>query len=320
MQTSADTHLCSQKSELRKLWDVLPHLEGTVVRWMAKRGTTNVRGDFVTSLRELEMAVRTYEGWNFYVAPNPSTSRVGVRHSAADVSHWSWMLIDMDPMWETGYDAPTALDEALLWLGEWMGYELVPFRLDSGRGAQAWIRLGDSLLDADRMIVSRTMRYWLHRLDEKLGELHGCRVDTTSSDLPRVMRCPGTVNQRTGRMAQIVQIGTEHVGLGTRLITGVPPEVFDEPEVQGDFAGQPWQFVVSYLTIKAKTFLTAGWQEPGRHEAMWHTAKRLQESGVSREETHKALLYGNTMCRNGLGALSPLSNDDINHVLKGVYG
>jgi hypothetical protein len=121
-------------------------------------------------------------------------------------------------------------------------------------------------------------------------------------------------------MATILHDGVEHPGLASRLITLTPNEIYQEFEAQGDLTGKPWQYAVNYLTNKAKTFLTSGWQEPGRHEAAWHTAKRLQESGVTIEEARKALYWGNGMCRDGAGESAPLKKHEIEHALKTAYG
>ena len=260
-----------------------------------------------------------------YLAPNPTSCRIGTRHSAKDVSHWSWFFIDIDPIADGGVPE-RALDEALLWLGEWSGRNLVdnkPLILDSGRGMQAWIRLDDWELEYeleggeqdDRHKVQRSMRYWLHRLDDRLGVCHGCRVDTTCSDLPRVMRCPGTINRKTKRMAKILNKGINQPGLGYLLVTGTPTHLFVEPEPQGNCEGKPWQYAVAYMTMKAKTFLIEGWEEPGRHDALWHTAKKFQELGITRDQADLALRHGNEMCRP-----EPLEEKDIQHALNTAFG
>lgn len=282
-------------------------------------------GDFARSLPELIHAAEAYEGWNFYVAPNPCSPSGGVRHSTQHVTHWSWFLLDMDPQILDDYDASAALEPALLWFGEWMGRDFTknrPFILDSGRGCQAWFRLIDFRLHPEEAKnASRVMRYWLHRLKEKVGQVSGCCVDPSTSDLPRVMRCPGTKNMKTGRMARILH-DNRHVfrGLSELMVTGTPIEVLMEPEPTGTCEGLPWQYAMSHVTIKARTFCLEGWQEPGRHEAMWHTVKKMQEVGIIKAEAEKAVRHGNSLCRNGMGQISPLHEKDVRHALDSVYG
>src|SRR3990172_5649893 len=92
--------------DLTRLWNALPHPPRTVVRWMARGRSSGgrVQGDFASSLSELETAVRTFPHLNFYVCPNPTYVRTGIRHSAKDVSHWSWLLLDIDPVNEHASD------------------------------------------------------------------------------------------------------------------------------------------------------------------------------------------------------------------------
>lgn len=312
-----------EEGQIKLLWGILPHPPGSVVRWMAKDNKTGlVWGDFARSRAELIAAARHYQDRDFYVAPNPARPSGGVRHSTRDVTHWAWLLVDLDP--EEAESTPrTVVDEALLWLGEWSGVDLDgdAHVINSGRGMQAWIPFEPFLLDpATRRDAPRIMRWWLHKLDVKLGMIEGCRVDTTSSDLPRIMRCPGTINRRTGYMARFDRMTqSENRGMRERLRVAVPPEVLIEPETSGSCVGLPWQYAVSHVTRRAKRFLEEGWQEPGRHEAMWHTARKLAELGISKEEGLKALVWGNRMCRNGRGEISPLDGKDVLHQLNTGY-
>lgn len=296
---------------------------------MFSRGGDERDGDFARSSAEIRTFARNYRTRNIYVAPNPTCSTVGSRHSASDVTHWSYFLIDMDPV-EEEYNAMGALNEALLWLGEWMGIDFSrrqPIIIDSGRGMQAWIRLADTLLDdqegdfesrrVDRMTARRVNGYWLKRLDERLGLIYGCRIDTSVSDLPRVMRCPGTFNVKTGRMASFI-VHTDRVftGLANRLITGTPRTAIENPEpTEGIAPGQAWQDVFVHLTRMAQVYLTQGQAEPGRHKVMWHTAKKLKEVGVTRKEALKALRWANAL----RGEDEELPLDQVKHALDTAY-
>jgi hypothetical protein len=238
----------------------------------------------------------------------------------------------MDPVEEV-YDAAAAIHEALLWLGEWLGRDFrrtPPIIIDSGRGMQAWIRLedipmrdsparsaDDLRLGLDRSTARRVNGYWLKRLDEKLGVAYGCRIDTSVSDLPRVMRCPGTINQKTKRMARFVNATDQvFVGLATLLLVGVPKNKLTDPEPsEGISAGQPWQMVFAHMTLMAQTYLIQGQAEPGRHKVMWHTAKKLRELGVTRAEARRALSYANAL----KGEDEELPADQVEHALDTAY-
>jgi len=296
-----------------------------VVRLFTRAGDDR-DGDFAQNAAEVRAFAKAYPKNNIYVAPNPTNSTLGARHTATEVTHWSFFLIDMDPI-EEEHDAEKALEEALLWLGEWMGTDFKrrrPIIIDSGRGRQAWIRLGDYPFDGeytprvDRSMARRANGYWLKKLDERLGMCHGCRIDTSVSDLPRVMRCPGTINMKTGRQARFVEWpDTVFEGLGTRLIVGTPKRFLVDPEPPtGVAAGQEWTSVFQHLTLMAQNYLRFGQEEPGRHKVMWHTAKKFQELGVLKEEARKALRWANRL--KGKEAKLPL--DQVEHALNTAYG
>lgn len=318
---------------------------------MFARGGDNRAGDFARSAREIKRFAKAYTGHNIYVAPNPTQQTGGMRHAAKDVTHWSYFLIDVDPVCTCPKDVSPkrkkcdtcrgkvdparALEDVLLRLGEWLGRDFSPRRgyrpiiIDSGRGYQSWIRLEDLFLYTkgekipyqdsriERNIARRVNSHWLKRLDERMGLMHGCKIDTSVSDLPRVMRCPGTINVKTGRMAQFVH-ATDHVfgGLAELLVTGTPKEAVSDPEpAEGVAPGQPWQDVFPHLTRMAQEYLKFGQEEPGRHKVMWHTAKKLHELGVTRQEAWRALYWANRL----KGKREELPREQIRHALDTAY-
>ena len=329
--------MSTTQSEIATLWKLLPHPKGSVVRLFARKGSER-NGDFARNAREIEQFAKQYVGWNVYVAPNPTSYMGGERHAAKDVSHWSYLLIDVDPVCRCeriGTNVVNLCDtcageanpmwfvgEALELLMDATGHSTgaTPIVIDSGRGAQAWIRLNDVRLDnnepIDRKIARKTNSYWLKWLDEEMGYRYGCQIDTSTSDLPRVMRCPGIFNVKTGKMAKFFQPSpTIYALMHERLIAGVPKSVFEEPEVPGLEAGQKWQQVFPHLTLTAQNYLLYGQEEPGRHKVVWHTARKLAELGVTREEARRALRRANEL----KGEEEELEPDQIEHALNTAY-
>lgn len=332
--------LTPNKTEIEKCWALLPHPEGSVVRVFARnRDTGELDGDFARNAGEMFHFARVNVDKQVYVCPNPCRKGVGgVRHSAADVTHWSYLLLDMDPIEDT-YSPRVALDEALLWLGEWIGKDFArtrPLIIDSGRGRQAWIRLEDLELYSvptapgegavgaggrepciDRKIARKTNGYWLTKLSDRLGMVGGCKLDTSTSDLPRPMRMPGTFNQKTGQMARVVEpSGAVYLGLASLLVQGTPTEVFHEPDVVQAAPGTKWQKVLHKMTLSAKLYLKEGKEEPGRHKVVFHTAKKFYELGISRAEARKALTQANRL----RGPSQELSPEEIEHALNTAEG
>lgn len=340
--------LTPELSEVTRCWDLLPHPSGTVARVFARdRETGAMDGDFARSAGEMFTFARANAHRQCYVCPNPvRPGTAGIRHSAADVTHWSYVLVDMDPVEET-YDAAAALEEALLWLGEWTGKDLGPGGqrptiIDSGRGAQAWVRLDDvpmldegmmfagdvrterseiipgvcTLVGNTRSVVRRVSGYWLGKLAERVGLCHGCRVDTSTSDLPRPMRMPGTFNQKTGRMARVVEAGDGPIGgLAHILISITPKDKLVDPPPPVVRRGVPWQLLAHQLTLTARNYLTQGQEEPGRHKAMWHAAKKLSELGLTRESARAALMKADRL----RGEANALGAEAVDHALDTAF-
>ncbi len=327
------------KNDFRRLWDILPHPPLSVVRVFA-RGKDSRDGDYARSYRDIERFAAAHGEKNIYVAPNPTSHTGGVRHSAKHVSHWSFFVIDVDPV-KKKFDIKRARNHVMHAFSNMMrdrGFEIYgrPIIIDSGRGSQVWYRLDDVHLyenicgltldaiqpDGDNWVTTRktarrTNGWWLSELDERVGLTNGCRIDTSVSDLPRVMRCPGTINQKTGKKTKFtLWTKRRFPGLAVAMVMAVPPGYFLDPEPSEELApGVSWQEAYPHLTRTAQNYLLTGQAEPGRHRVMWHTAKKLREVGVSRKEAARALKWANKL--KGKDEALPL--DQVKHALDTAY-
>jgi hypothetical protein len=305
-----------------RLWiEVLPiPTDNHVIRVFARNAEGKVMGDFARTPEEMGRfaAFAEKNNYNVYVCPNPTTRTDGIRHNAEDVSHWSFLMFDLDPI-ESVADPVLALDEVLAHFGGLCGHDLFknpPTIIDSGRGRQAWLRGEDiDLTTFDRKQVRKILSFWLNRISNRLGMIHGCKLDTSVSDLPRPMRMPGTVNIKTGRRAEFITIQERpYPWLFPFLIAGTPKDVLEEREFIVT-PGASWQQVFTRLTLTAQTYLTRGWREPGRHKTAFHTAKSLCELGISKENSRKALQWANKLG----GKEQELSYSEIDHCLDTAY-
>jgi hypothetical protein len=156
-----------------------------------------------------------------YVCANPL--RPGAtRARDVDVLEGRWLLVDCDP---TGTDRGPAVGAARA------AYDLVggaAVLVDSGRGAQCWVRLAPGV---DR----RGLLSWIRRAVQRPG----VRVDATH-DPSRYVRLPGTANSRTGRIALILALPTrgpwehhESLDVGD---TAPPADFDDAPPSTEDLA------------------------------------------------------------------------------------
>lgn len=289
-----------------------------------RRGTRRLVGPLPL---ELVQFARAYEGWDFYVQPNPSSKPYGKRCSAEDVDHWHWFLVDIDPIGRPVPGKEKAAEEVIDALQAYAGKRYAPYWIDSGRGIQLWFLLevyGISLADRPtyelrfvdmwdepsvkvktaipiRHAISAATKYWLSQLNSRITN-PAFVIDPSVSDLPRLMRCPGTVNRKTGAMASFMAKGTPCAGLAEKLLDYTPAEKMTVRAAVMDLAASlpddaPWQAAASTLTLAAMNFITLGATEPGRHSACAAAARSLAESGISEVEVLKALTLGAKKCR-----------------------
>lgn len=232
-------------------------------------------------------------GWNIYVGINPCIAPPNVKARDSDIFAAHNILIDIDPV--GGFSEP---NKAIFNTGESLkkllgkGAFYCSHLVASGRGFQIWLPVEPTEFDEDF-----TEARWTRCVREVLSHLScgdtGCRVDTSCSDLSRVARAPGSINQKTGRKASLVSKGDgSRLGVGSILVfdPGEPEEVSQAPNTS------KLSDVVSYLTLKAVKFLTEGETEPGRHAAAFAAAASLRDQGVPVENALAWVTRGGSLC------------------------
>lgn len=298
-------------SQIERVWDLLQRDRASIkptplLHWFAVGGGERA-GDYASSPRELVQAARTCQGMgmNFYLQLNPSSNRVRMRARSEDVTHWMYLLMDVDPQ-EKDADPLMALVSFEWELWKQMGYER-PHVIDSGRGFQAWFPFQPMEIGNRGPEFVAAHSWWLN----SFGKSHGCVLDPAVADLPRIMRCPGTTNIKSGRIARLVQEGEVSDSIGYRLL-GMAPK-WEPPPPRPSVPGRPWQSYIPSLTFSAMRFLSQGASKGNRHNAAVQACKSLFELGCGEDQARRALEWGSHLSEE------TLESEEIEQVLRSVY-
>jgi hypothetical protein len=330
------------KEEAEKGWGLLSW-EGEV-QWFGTKEDfkkKRVMGGRLCSLEALIGTIRNAEalGWNLYLNANPSRAAGKQKLARGDITHWRYIVVDLDP----GADALLPPEPAN-WESRLPDEHLSKaHRIFSGRGYQFWLPLyncpvsnsttGYLMADAEGHIRVYMAADWERIMSGYLRALKnsseswapGWIIDTACSDLARVVRCPGSVNQKTGRLAVV-----EHVAAGPELDVSALLR-YNLPLVSQEIV-KPFETsnlldILPHLNVRARTFILEGASSPGRHNACYATAKNLHELGVPHDRAFEWLLIGAGKSHTGwpseLPAFEfshPLSQSEVERIVKQVYG
>jgi hypothetical protein len=314
-------------------WELLNYEDE--IQWFGTKeegGRKRVMGGRLRSVDSLIGTVRNAAelGWNFYLNLNPTFNRPGKSKLAReDVKLWRYIVVDLDP----GGDAlvPPVPQPCITKPSH---YLYNAHRIFSGRGYQYWLPIDTSSIDElYPEKAERIMQGFLRALAaETEAWASGWIVDTTCSDLARVVRCPGSVNQKTGARAVV-----EHVHKGAGIDIGVLMR-YNQPtmvELVAERLHPPNSLnlldTLPHLNIRARTFILEGASSPGRHSACYATCKNLHELGVDSDRALEWLLIGAGKCRglwltthhgkpNSYYESMPLLQSEVQRIVKQVYG
>jgi len=275
-------------------------------------------------------------GYNVYIQMNPTRKKGAGRVSSADISHWCWFLVDLDPTSERP-DLGLAEEFVGYFMMNYLGLTKLHYHLvNSGRGWQLWFPLkveylGEGIDDPKvavhtqslprmfdlydisedntmllplREAAPRAMSYWLNLMKQRLEQAApncGVTIDTSVSDLPRVMRMPGTLNFKTFREAHVMREAKGvNLGLGHKLIHYAPYNVWrnDDAATYAMAEGATYHHYLVHpgMKVAARKFITEGETEGGRHKAAAAALLSLKELGCNATEAEAALLWGARLC------------------------
>lgn len=297
---------------MQTLWNLLTEpATNKHVRWFATSEANNL-GGIAHSPQSLESVARlSHVGYNCYVTLNPTNTRPTKRINQNDVTHWAFLLLDLDPL-----DKNADVNDAIGWLDydltPYGGIDLVPTILRSGRGVQGWLRFAPREIDSEeqRRYFVGVNRGFLKTMRRNIPK--GWRLDMTS-DLARIARMPGSLHQTTGIQAEIECFGRMQTKLETDRFIKQYYEPIPLQSFESDGTEKEWFEVQEELTFAAKNFILMGALEGERHRTCQHTCKTLQERGVSKMSAFEALMLGNEACK------SPLAEREVRGILEQVY-
>jgi hypothetical protein len=275
-------------SELHEIWPwiISPSEPGTGITYFAKAKHV-VTGGRCRTVESLERVVKnlTFHHYAVYVNLNPSRHS-GIKGTSNDVTHWRNVVVDIDPVL-TDAKPMSALEIVGLHLPT-LADALV---LDTGRGIQVWLPIEPVELNAqNRSKIERRVGNWLRWLANQVGESFGCRVDTSCSDLSRVVRVPGSMNHKTGRRACLLKTAEK----------ANDPAVFDAPDPPESVVAGPIKGGLGrklhLLTSMAARYLFEGVVEPGRHAGAYAAAASLRDIDIPQEDAMRLVVRGATLC------------------------
>jgi hypothetical protein len=296
------------QEDVEKGWKLLS-FDGAV-QWFATKeepgGRKRTMGGGIYSLNEMRDTVRNAQqlGWNLYANANPvfAGSRRKVKTARDDIAKWRYIVMDLDPTENAlvpPYPAPWAN------------------RIYSGRGYQFWIPIGDVEFNENvtRELAERGMKGWLRKMRVwQAACAPGWNIDYSCSDLARVVRFPGSINQKTGNRATVERIigPTNGVQVGDVLRLAIPLQ--EKPVVEAPEKGWSLYSLLPYLNATAKKFILGGGVEAGdRHRSCYATAKSLHELGVSPSTATSMLGFGARECN------PPLQGSDVLEIIRKVF-
>jgi hypothetical protein len=306
--------------DAEKGWNLLSW-EGEA-QWFARRDD-KVLGGRLRSLDALIGTIRNAEalGWNLYLNANPTRHVPGKKKlSREDVTYWRYVVVDLDPTVDALEPPHPSTSPCRGCSDEWLQFA---HRIFSGRGYQYWLPVRGALeyLEHPRLMgpwqvngtsyERRAQGYLAALAAQAEAWAPGWKVDPACSDLARVVRCPGSINQRTGRRSTV-----EHMGEGAVPVAELErysrPEEPKPPQPFTPTENVNLMVLLPHLNVRAKTFILGGADPGERHRACYATCKNLQELGVSSGRSQELLMLG--------AGWSGLAEREVVKIVRQVYG
>lgn len=258
-------------------WDLLPLPPDTYRYVFAKHRAGGNYGTWVNGPGALLRFMQNHPDFDCYITLNPASRRDRIRPKTKDISHLQAILIDIDPV-EEDADIPYARCIAVDLCDDIGIPSDSVTHIDSGRGVQLWLHIEPIPVIGEGSLQVYT-RSFIKEFADRFGTQRGCRIDTSCSDLARLARLPGTVNQKTQKPASILRSGTQVPALW--LLSRDPSDALVDAIVPPETGVlTSWPDIAALVNRTAYEFITEGQEEPGRHKACFATAMSLKEACV----------------------------------------
>lgn len=285
-------------------------------RFFAKHPSGQVTGGIIRHADAYNKILRNLSSWNVYLGMNPATTWRGIKVRDDQISEVIGLVVDIDPSTDVAW-APSSvsllIQPALEAVHSTLGR--IPYTqvLATGRGLQLWLRvLPHPLHSEDDRFAWRgaTRQFLLSTEREFVRSASGYRVDTSCSDLSRLVRAPFSINQRTQTKVEVLKT-LEHPPINPTSFLELFPTEKPEPFPTPKHPSLKWWKSFHLLTTTAQRFIVEGVSEPGRHSAAYATAASLRDTGIGYKIAERLILHGAARCSPPLGfedALRACSN------------
>ncbi len=248
---------------------------GQYLRFFAKRPSGEITGGIIRHNAAYSKILSNLSSWNIYLGMNPASTWKGIKVTDDQIAEAIGLVVDIDPLPSAG---PLPVDAALRAVESTLSRIPYTTVVSTGRGLQLWLRVHPHRLGGaeDRYAWRSATRTFLLRASEAFtGFAGGYRIDTSCSDLSRLIRAPHSINQRTGAKVEVLETyELPPVNPTTFLETfHTPKEMESLP--QPSHPSLKWWQSFHLLTTTAKRYIVEGVSEPGRHAAAYATAASL---------------------------------------------
>lgn len=303
-------------NEAKEVWDLFHSYwpAGSVMRYFSRRPRDGaVYGGSLGGPTELSRATDWADkhGYNSYWQPQPTKKRHGTRCNGADITHICYFMVDIDPTDEYEADPHGMAALVIDLMDGFVEAPLTHFTIYSGRGVQVFYPVVPTRLDSVfhlgdprhevllRDAAPIAFGFWLKEMQRQLRGALGCIIDVECVDLPRLMRMPNTINQKTGAYSRFDNHSgnVATMGLLPALINRTPAVLWTPRNPVVSLGPKShWIEYVPNMTVSGRRFLQEGSPSPGRHKAATSAMLSLIELGAEEEQVRGALYFGASMC------------------------